>query len=282
MTDKIDSELNLLIGRLSKVQKKVGGPEKAQIERVLGEDGKVDAFQDVKQQLKRRIENMHQLLDEVHTLKEEGQGKELITAQSKARSALIEIQEQFKVLEGIYNSEAKKKRSKYTKDEMEIRYSELGVLRRNIENIKEAQRSGYVGTKEGYRKVELVDMKDSELFNPQKAGAAGGANKMPQEEISGQQKQQMSQIQKRDADIDNAVVALGRNVDVLKDLAMVQNQEIKLQDKMLDQLDGKMEEVGERVLSVNGRLKETLVQARGSDKVCMVRLMFDVSWPFDD
>ena len=105
---------------------------------------------------------------------------------------------------------------------------------------------------------------------------------MPQEEISGQQKQQMSQIQKRDADIDNAVVALGRNVDVLKDLAMVQNQEIKLQDKMLDQLDGKMEEVGERVLSVNGRLKETLVQARGSDKVCMVRLMFDVSWPFDD
>ena len=87
----------------------------------------------------------------------------------------MELLEQFKVLEGIYNSEAKKKRSKYTKEEMEIRYSELGVLRRNIENIKEAQRSGYVGTKEGYRKAHLVDMKDSELFNPQKAGqrAAG-------------------------------------------------------------------------------------------------------------
>ena len=82
MADKIDSELNVLIGRLSKVQKKVGGPEKAQVERVLGEDGKVDAFQDVKQQLKSRIENMQQLLDEVHNLKEDGQGKELITAQS--------------------------------------------------------------------------------------------------------------------------------------------------------------------------------------------------------
>jgi hypothetical protein len=59
-------------------------------------------------------------------------------------------------------------------------------------------------------------------------------------------------------------------VDDLHELAKVANEEIKLQSKMLDTLEAKIDDVHDHVTNVNAKLKTTLEDARKSDKICMV------------
>ena len=47
--------------------------------------------------------------------------KELITEQSKLRGEMANLMEEWKAMEAIYRNEAKKKRSKYTPEEMQDR-----------------------------------------------------------------------------------------------------------------------------------------------------------------
>lgn len=56
----------------------------------------------------------------------------------------------------------------------------------------------------------------------------------------------------------------------MHELAKEANEEVKLQSKMLDTLEAKIDDVHEHVTNVNARLKTTLEEARKSDKICMV------------
>lgn len=53
-------------------------------------------------------------------------------------------------------------------------------------------------------------------------------------------------------------------------IARQANEEIKIQNKMLDVLEEKVNDVSESVQNVNEKLKVTLDKARASDKICMV------------
>lgn len=55
-------------------------------------------------------------------------------------------------------------------------------------------------------------------------------------------------------------------------IARAQNEEIKVQNRMLDVLETKIDDVHEHVTNINQRLKVTLEEARKSDKICMVWL----------
>lgn len=70
----------------------------------------------------------------------------------------------------------------------------------------------------------------------------------------------------QDIEIEN----IGKGVDDLHELAKVANEEIKLQSKMLDTLEAKIDDVHDHVTNVNAKLKTTLEEARKSDKICMV------------
>ena len=72
----------------------------------------------------------------------------------------------------------------------------------------------------------------------------------------------------QDIEIEN----IGKGVDDLHELAKVANEEIKLQSKMLDTLEAKIDDVHDHVTNVNAKLKTTLDEARKSDKICMVSM----------
>lgn len=64
---------------------------------------------------------------------------------------------------------------------------------------------------------------------------------------------------------------IGKGVDDLHELAKQANEEVRLQSKMLDVLEAKIDDVHDHVTNVNVKLKTTLEEARKSDKICMVR-----------
>jgi t-SNARE complex subunit (syntaxin) len=55
----------------------------------------------------------------------------------------------------------------------------------------------------------------------------------------------------------------------LRELALAANDEVKIQNKMLDTLEEKVNNVHNHISNINVRLSETLEKARASDKICL-------------
>lgn len=84
------------------------------------------------------------------------------------------------------------------------------------------------------------------------------------------QKQQMLQLEERDADFDRQLDEIGEGIQDLAEIAELQGEEVKKQSAMLDQVNNKMDKVTERMEGVNTRMKETLEEVgRASDKLCV-------------
>jgi len=268
--DKVDLELNQLISRLNNVQVKIGGPSKDSVQRVLGEDGLVDRFQELKIQVSRCIEDSKAMQGEIAEMKNQNSqnkdARERIQMESDHRKMMGSIETDIREMDDMNKTESKKKRSKYTKADLDIRSGEIADFRRSIEDMKEFARRGFSGKREGLSRGSLVDMKDSDLFQkPNKSNEP----RAPQETITAEQHQRMEQIQVKDKEIDKALDNVGRGVDMLKELAIQAGQEAKAQTALLDRLENQMEDVGDKLVSVNDQLKTTLEAVRSSDKLCM-------------
>ena len=162
MSDSVDTELLGLISRLNKIQKEVGG---AKTKGQSGDhDGKLDRFLDLKDQMTERLMNLKETFETIQNMEKTpgSNPKELIGEQSKVRSELALLNDEWKELDVTYRNEAKKKRSKFSPEELSHRSQILEALLTEIQRIKDIQRAGHV---KGYQGVQLEKMEDSEMFN---------------------------------------------------------------------------------------------------------------------
>lgn len=91
--------------------------------------------------------------------------------------------------------------------------------------------------------------------------------------MSGDQQQQMLQIEERDADFDLQLDEIGEGIMDLAEIAQQQGEEVALQSQMLDTVDSKIDKNLERMTKVNTRMKETLEEVgRAGDKM-MIDIM---------
>ena len=163
MADPLDGELLALINKLNKIQKEVGGVKG---KGGSGEgNGKIDRFLDLKSQMTDRLMGLKETFENIQLLEKTpgSNPKELIGEQSKVRSELAALNEDWKELDLCYRNEAKKKRSKFSPEDLALRQQMLVALQAEIQRIKEIQRAGYV---KGYQSVTMDRMEDSEIFNP--------------------------------------------------------------------------------------------------------------------
>eukprot|EP01033_Poteriospumella_lacustris_P012152 gene12152-8695_t len=289
MSDSLDSELISLINRINKVQNVVGGKKK---NGGFGDArGKIDHFIDLSERMKERLETIKAAVDEIKKLEKVpgANPTELITNQSKVRTELNLISEEWKELDTIHRLEKRKKRSRYTQEELDGRAMVVYTLQMSIQAIKDSQRSGFV---KGIETKRMVTMEESELFkkrdietgNPNNpngtsagtaAGAAGFNSTGPprmgarNNQMTDQQRAQLMMIKDRDQEFDGQIDEIGKGLDILRELAQQANEEVKLQNTMLDVLEEKVNDVQERVLNINERMKDTLEKVRKSDKICM-------------
>lgn len=283
MADALDSELISLLNRLNKVQKDVGGGKKDR--NSLGDvNGKIDRFLDLSETMKERLDVIKESGTEVRKLEKVpgSNPTELITHQSKVRTELNLIAEEWKELDSLYRLETKKKRSRYTPEELSARQLIVVQMQRSIQEFKDMQRSGFVKGIEGKR---MVTMEESELFKKRDIESGGGESKgepgrpAPSQSrgvigsrnnhMTDDHRGQLMALKERDTQVDAQIEEIGRGLDILRELALQANEEVKVQNHMLDGLEEKVNDVHEKVSNLNERMLDTLEKARKGDKICM-------------
>lgn len=162
MADSIDSELSSLLNKLNRIQKDIGGGKKDK-SFAVEHGGRLDRFIEVYNRMNDRLEAVKNALDEVRKLEKiaGSNPKELITNQSIVRTELVTLSEEWKELDTLYRLESKKKRSRFTPDELQVRGQMVIQLQQMIQNLKDLQRQGFV---KGYQGQRMTTMEDSEMF----------------------------------------------------------------------------------------------------------------------
>lgn len=252
--------------------------EKAANVAVMGKGKKAEKkgskFLELKSTIVERLKQVHGLLKETKQLEQQGMGaaKEIIKMQAQIREILRQATDEWKEMDEIYKKEARKKRSKFTPEELEVQSELVKRLHSEIEKIKEAQMRGYARGRDAGTAVNLntkalyVDAgSSSKMGSKQSWSGTGGGVAM-----TDGQRQQMLQLEERDADFDRQLDEIGEGIQDLAEIAQLQGEEVKRQSAMLDNVNNKMDKVTERMTNVNVKMKETLEQVgRSADKMCV-------------
>lgn len=271
MGDALDAELGDFINKLNGIQSKLGNA-KARAG-LVGDDGKVDRFSELKLNMSEKLSEIRQLLEASKKAEGATQGgaKDAIEAQSKIRSQLQAVSDEWAELDRVWQTEARKRKSKYSIEELERRRQIVVDMQSEIQSIKDFQRAGFV---KGYQATNMVAMADSEMFKgadlrspgaPKSSGVYGRRNN----DMTDQHRTQLHLLKERDMQIDKEIELIGTGVDELKVIAQAQNQEVRLQNRMLDQLESKIGDVQDHMITLNEKLKNTLEESRSSDKICV-------------
>ena len=157
---KIDDELTELLTKLYTMQEDVGAKPKSSDEEkkfkaenvaVMGTGRKAQAkgsrFLELRSMIIHRIKTIHRKLSEVKDLENAGYGgdnpTQLIKLQAEIREEIRQANDEWKELDAIYKREARKKRSKFTPEELETQAQLVQQLYEQIEKVREAQMAGF-------------------------------------------------------------------------------------------------------------------------------------------
>lgn len=159
MASKQDDELTVLLTKLYTIQETVGAKEKSSEDdkkaraqqaghQVMGSGKKAQKkgsrFLDLKSSIVDRLKTLHGLIEE----QTGGNGKrsnpkEAIAAQAEIREQIRQAEDEWAELNELYKKEARKKKSKFTPEEMEVQQSLVLQLQSEIEKVKEVQLQGF-------------------------------------------------------------------------------------------------------------------------------------------
>lgn len=284
-----DEEITDLLTKLYTIQEDIGAKPKtsddakrakAQNAAKMGSTKKAEKkgskFLELKSTIVDRLKTIHQLLKDTKQLEGAGYGgdnaKDIIKMQAETRENVRQATDEWRELEAIYKKEARKKKSKFTTEELEVQSELVKRLYAEIEKVKDAQMKGYARSRTPDAAVALNTKALS--YNPSGGskkpswgGAGGGVA------LTSDQKQQMLQLEERDADFDLQLDEIGEGILDLQEIAQQQGEEVRLQNQMLDKVDKKLDKNLERMSTVNSRMKDTLEEVgRAGDKL-MVDIM---------
>jgi len=276
-----DDELTECLTKLYTIQEDIGAKpktteqekkKKAENVATMGKGKKAEKkgskFLQLKSAIVDRLKAVHKLLKDVKEL--EGYGgdnaKQSIKMNTEAREQIRQAQDEWREMEAIYRKEARKKKSKFSPEELEVQSELVKRLYAEIEKVKDAQMRGYARQENDATAAALGS---KSYYNSKKKGAGaswGGTGGGVA--LTSNQKQQILQLEQRDADFDLQLDAIGEGIQDLAEIADQQGEEVKLQSKMLEDTDNMLNSNLDRIQKVNGRMKETLEEVgRASDKI---------------
>lgn len=228
-----------------------------------------------------RLKAVHQLLKDMKQLEGAGYGgdnaKDIIKMQAETRENIRQATDEWRELEAIYKKEARKKKSKFSKEELEVQSELVKRLYAEIEKVKAAQMKGYARNRTPDAAAALNTK--ALAYDPTSSGGYGKKNKPSWGGTGGgaamtsDQKQQMLQLEERDADFDLQLDEIGEGIQDLAEIAQQQGEEVRLQNQMLDKVDKKLDKNLERMTNVNTRMKETLEEIGRPGGKLMVDIM---------
>lgn len=232
-------------------------------------------FLDLKSTILDRLKTIQGLMRETKEKEAAGMGgdnaKDIIKMQAEIREQIRQAGDEWAEMDEIYKKEARKKKSKFTSEELEVQSELVRRLGEEIDKIKELQMRGYARGRDAGKAVSLntkAFYADGPVLGSGKkkewSGTGGGVS------LTSGQKQQIQVLEERDAEFDRQLDEIGEGIQDLAEIAAMQGEEVKRQNVMLDSVNNKLDKVNERMMGVNGRMKETLeTVGRAKDKLCV-------------
>jgi len=161
-----DDELTELLTKLYTIQEDIGAKPptteeekkaKAQNIAVMGSGKKAEKkgsrFLELKSTIVDRLKKIHQLLKDCKNKEQAGYGgdnaKEIIKMQAEVREHIRQAGDEWNEMDAIYKKEARKKKSKFTQEELEVQSELVKRLHAEINKVKEAQMRGYAKNRDG-------------------------------------------------------------------------------------------------------------------------------------
>lgn len=235
-------------------------------------------FLDLKSTIIDRLKTIQGMMKETKEKEAAGMGgdnaKVIIKMQAEIREQIRQAGDEWNEMDEIYKKEARKKKSKFSPEELEVQSDLVRRLSAEIEKVKELQMRGYARGRDPGSKA--VSLNTKALYADSADGGRGASKKEPWAGSGGgvaltsTQSQQIQKLEERDADFDRQLDEIGEGIQDLSEIAQLQGEEVKRQSAMLDQVNNKLDKVNERVIGVNAKMKDTLEEVgRASDKLCV-------------
>lgn len=205
--------------------------------------------------------------------------KEAIQRQATIREEIRQAGDEWTELDGLYKGEARKRKSKFSQEQLDVQQTLVQRLYAELEKVKELQSVGYT---KGNRDDIVATLNTQALTNIEFNGgtdsgpatswgasdtaapSSGGGVEMTQ-----QQALRLEQIESRDKEFDNQLDQIAEGLDDLNDIALMQQEEVKKQNVMLTNMSDKIEGAYGHIDNVNSKMKDTLNEVRGGDKICV-------------
>eukprot|EP00815_Leptocylindrus_aporus_P001230 CAMPEP_0116067958 /NCGR_PEP_ID=MMETSP0322-20121206/11375_1 /TAXON_ID=163516 /ORGANISM="Leptocylindrus danicus var. apora, Strain B651" /LENGTH=305 /DNA_ID=CAMNT_0003554977 /DNA_START=108 /DNA_END=1025 /DNA_ORIENTATION=+ len=226
----------------------------------------LDALQDIVQQIK-DIKGASASLDGVLS---RNTAKDRIQQQSQVREKIRAVGEDWTELDRMYRAEARKRRTKISKEQLKQQQDYVINLKKEIEKVKDLQRKAFSNSNtsaEGISAVltHKVNVEEYRDIRTMEEGQKVNLN------LTKAQQQQLKLIEEKDQEFDERLA--GEINNMLDDLAFTANKlkdEVQEQNVLLEELNEKAEEVGENIKTTNEKLKTTLTEVgRSGDKLIM-------------
>jgi len=302
MASKDNKELTELLTKLYTIQEDVGAKPQTTAEEKVNKANNASMlgrgraakksgtrFLELKSSIVARLRKVHDLLEE-DTQRNQGlmsvvggaNPNEVIKSKSMMREEIRQASEEWKEMEQLYKAEARKRKSKFTKEQLDIQQTLVHRLNAEIEKVRDMQAQGYArrDTDDVAAKMNvqaLVSLNATDLdggsgdAGPKLGGDesnwSGGTG--PGVELTEGQSLQMQQIQNRDKEFDQELDTIGEGIKDLAEIAGIQSEEVKRQNIMLENVEERIDTAAEHISTVNQRMKETLNEVRAADKICV-------------
>lgn len=248
-------EINDLLVRIGKVEKDCLGEKDEQ--EAIAEIA--DDFLRTKAQLYSTLQEVRTLIRERHDIqKRMGNNVETIQKKSQISEKLRGLQLDIDKLQEVYKKQAKqKKKLKLTDEEIESRFADVQVLKRQVDEIHGiAQNSNQYSTNE-IRTLTEIRAENAERgqmrFGPN--GTAGGGG---YEEPSDADRSQVNRWKERDKQFDEQLGQIGEGVDRLGEVAVQIGHKADEQAALTTQLHSDADVATDELVEMNNRIKKIL------------------------
>ncbi|GLE06206.1 hypothetical protein PINS_up015448 [Pythium insidiosum] len=291
-------ELDGLMAKLTKINQEMGGEEGKNKKKDGG-----DRFHELKTQVGERLHRLKfNLQDPEAKVNRNKHPREAIRRQQEIREDIRIVTQDINELRQSVENELKKKKSKFSPEELQIRkeivtqYSSELVLIKDLAATAFRSPTGASFAAEGGTTVGLGKFEEGKFFAAKPkagqftfgggagggGGGAGGGGEGgeggacgpgQQEEITDEQRSCMAQIKDNDQRFDQMIDQIGDGVQVLGQLARGLHEELQQQSIMIDGLEERIDTTQAHVESVNRKMKKTLEKVGRSADKCMMDMI---------
>mmetsp|Transcript_18224 Transcript_18224/g.21076 ORF Transcript_18224/g.21076 Transcript_18224/m.21076 type:complete len:336 (-) Transcript_18224:57-1064(-) len=304
-TTREDRELLELLTKLYTIQEDVGAKPKSTADDKLNRAANSSAmlgkgkaakkagmkFVETKSSCVQRLKKIHEIIQEeadrsklsasaMAGVLNGGSAKDSIVRQAAIRDEIQQAEAEWQELDRLYKNEARKRKSKFTQEQLDVQQTFVQRLYGEVEKVKELNRAGYTrGNRDDIVATLNTNALNNIALDKQDAGqgwtgnGGGGGfadvSSGPGVELTQQQALELEQIESRDQEFDKQLDQIGEGIQDLAEIAQMQNEEVRRQNVMLDNVGNKITNAHDHIANVNTKMKETLDEVRAADKICV-------------